>query len=79
MFRVHKHPAKVSLKSNKVPISYEDINSYVDQFPMLVIIRLKEKFDSYCKERTSGQTLQDFKNFYVQLDFDDVINYLYSI
>lgn len=45
-------------------------NSFVDQFPMFVLMKLKDKFDMNCQDGVGGMLLVDFKKFYQQLQFD---------
>ena len=33
-----------------IPLHYETLNSYLDQFPRIILQKLKEKFEAYANE-----------------------------
>ena len=63
-------PAKSIYAMNLVPIPYEKSNSYVDQYPIFVIMKLKDKFDMHCKPGQGGMRDDDFKKLYSHLALD---------
>lgn len=56
-----------------VPLPPEIINSYIDKFPAIILLKLKEKFDSFANRETKDLTLAGFLKLYSSASISQVL------
>ena len=67
---VFEKPIKSNISA--VPMQFETSSDYINQFPVIVLGKLKEKFDVHCRERVGEMTFKDFKRLYGHFNLNNV-------
>jgi hypothetical protein len=55
-----------------VPLPPEIINSYIDKFPAIILLKLKEKFDAFTSRETKDLALAGFFKLYSSASISQV-------